>query len=106
MVERKIFGIGFLLNRETGKFDRHPGEEVGRVLEDGSIEGTPYKFKRGISGGIAITKHERLVTTDGGAHARNPATGDDFRETKKKTGLFNWKKKIFVKPYYMEGDGE
>ena len=102
VAERKIFGMGFLLDRKKGKFKQHPGEVVGQVDEDGNIENTDYQFKRGIRGGTAITKHQTLVTTDGGQHARNPATGDDFKITRKKTGLFNRVKGVWVKPYYTE----
>ena len=76
--------------------------EVGKVLEDGSIEGTPYKFEgRGISGGGAYTDFGELIPVeDGFIH---PARNWSFHPTKKGTGYWNRDNEVFVKePYYIE----
>ena len=86
-------------DEENEKWHWFKGEKVGQVLPDGSIEGTPYKFRRGISGGVAITTHQRVAKRSE-EELYNPATGDSFKKTKKGTGFFNKKKKIFLRAYY------
>ena len=87
-------------DKEHIKWYHFNGYEIGRVLPDGRIENTDYRFKRrGIRGGIAVTKYSRLIRTSN-SHLKNPATGDVFKETKKKTGYWNKDRQCFVKPYY------
>mgnify|MGYP000014568496 CR=1 FL=1 len=86
---------------EDGKWRYTRGREVGRVLSDGSIENTPYRFKRRrVVGGIAVTTNSTLIriTKD---HLRNPATGEIFTRTRKGTGFWGKESKVFVpEPYY------
>lgn len=85
--------------KKDGKWRKFLGEIVGRVLADGSIENTDYKFREGsIKGGIAVANHHQLKERGDGSLI-NPATGDVFHKTKKGTGYFCREKKIFVNPY-------
>lgn len=84
-----------------GEFVDHPGQEVGNVLPDGTIENTDYKFKkRKVVGGVAVTDNSRLVRDLD--TLINPATGERFKRTKKGTGFFSWLSQTFVKPYLEE----
>lgn len=82
---------------------RGAAEKVGRVLEDGRIENTPYRFRRKkVCGGIAITQHKELVDLPTG-DKMNPATGARFKRTKRGTGWWNSRDKVFVpNQYYQE----
>jgi hypothetical protein len=93
------------LHVEDGRFFDSRGIVVGKVLEDGSIENTPYKFKHNeIRGGVAITTNSELVRQ--GGLLVNPATGEKFIPTKSGKGFFSKATMSFVKPYLMEKDGE
>lgn len=83
-----------------GKFLEHPGRFVGKVLPDGTIEGTPYKFKREIRGGDTYTRNCTLIVD--GDDLVNPATGERFKPTKKGTGFFSWLTQCFVRPYHRD----
>lgn len=86
-----------------GKFLDHPGTPVGKVLPDGTIEKTPYKFKkRKVVGGVAYTRNGTLIVD--GKDLVNPATGERFKPTKKGTGFFSWLTQCFIKPYYTENE--
>lgn len=91
-----VLAMSFTLDRS--KFVPTPPTVVGKILPDGSIENTHYKFdKREISGGVAITNNSRLQRA--GGSIINPATGEVFVETKKKTGFFSKTTKTFIKPW-------
>ena len=75
---------------------------VGRVRRDGSIENTPYRFRRRrVVGGIAITQHKELVDLPSG-DKMNPATGARFKRTKSGKGWWNKRDKVFVPNSYLE----
>jgi hypothetical protein len=78
-----------------------PAEIVGLVDAQGHIKGTPYQYHtKQIRGGVAMTAHDEYLVK--GDTLVDPLTGDVFKETKKKTGFFNAKKALFVKPYCTE----
>jgi hypothetical protein len=99
MTER-VFARASLIVK--GKFIDHPGTVVGKVLPDGRIENTPYKFKSEIRGGVAVTTNSTLIID--GDDLVNPATGERFKPTKRATGFFSWLTQCFIKPYAKYDD--
>lgn len=93
--------FGWTNKRRGEKWVDPLGDKVGKVNSDGSIEGTPYKFKRPIKGGTAITKNRALKQINDET-LLNPATGEVFNKTKKGTGFWGRKSKMFFKPYYTD----
>lgn len=94
-MERRALAIAFKNN--SGTFTPFEGDVVGKVLGNGTVEGTDYRFDpTKINGGVAITRNSSLEIQEDGS-LRNPATGDVFTETKKRTGYYSQKSKVFVK---------
>lgn len=91
----RIFGIAFQL--KDGKFQKMQPQVVGKIDADGHIGGTDYTFSRGIKGGVAITTNSTLV--EDGDGLINPATGQKFEPTKKKTGYWDPLGKVFIKTW-------
>jgi hypothetical protein len=92
----RIFGIAFSLKDK--KFQKMTPQVVGKVLADGTIEGTDYSFGDGgktIKGGVAYTTNSTLVEDDG--DMVNPATKERFEPTKKGTGYWNPVSKTWIK---------
>ena len=103
MKERISYHYPTLEKGENGEW-REAGTVIGKVRADGSIEGTPYRFKRReIRGGIAITQHKELVDLPNG-DKMNPATGARFKRTRSGNGWWNKRDGVFVPNKYHEDE--
>lgn len=95
----------FQLDTKTGKFRRHPGQIVGRVLPDGSIENTNCRTDPSkIRGGVAVTTHKKMRRVDKDT-LENIATGERFKRTRKGTGFFSRESRSYVLNPYQEDEG-
>lgn len=79
--------------------------EIVGSIENGHIANTEYQFHRKtVCGGIAMTRRgEELIVKDDQTLI-DPLTGEEFKQTRKKTGFFNAKRGLLSKPYETTGE--